>query len=115
MTGFSDRLKSRREKLGMSQTELATAADLTPAAILQFESGSRTPSPVSLKKLSKALKVTTDYLLEKKEFDVDALLSDPRARGIADGWNDLSPDQQQALFYQYQFLAWKQKENIVAA
>ena len=33
------RIKKRRDKLGMTQTQLAKAAKLTPAAISQFESG----------------------------------------------------------------------------
>lgn len=108
MEMFEQRLKSIREHQNMTQTELACVAGLTPAAISQFEAGIRKPSHKSLKKLSKALKVTTDHLIGKKEYDIDDLLSDPRALEIADGWNDLSDDQKQALFYQYEFLAHQQ-------
>ena len=60
------RIKERRDKLGMTQTQLAKAAKLTPAAISQFESGARKPAFDTLSSLADALKVTTDYLLGKK-------------------------------------------------
>ena len=56
----------RRRELKLTQTELAKEANLTPAAISQFESGTRKPSFKTLSSLSDALKVTTDYLLGEK-------------------------------------------------
>ncbi len=65
----ANRIKNQRTKLRITQTELARAARLTPAAISQFESGARKPSFDALSKLAKALKVTTDYLLGMKQPD----------------------------------------------
>ena len=102
---FKDRLKSIRKEQEMTQTELAFAAKLTPAAISQFESGAKLPNHSSLIKLSKGLDVTIDYLIGRKEYDMEFLLKDPRAREIADGWNDLSLYDQHALIKQFEFIA----------
>ena len=60
---FQERLKSARELRGLSQTQLATKANLPPSSVSHFESGSRKPSFDNLKRLATALDVTTDYLL----------------------------------------------------
>ena len=105
---FKDRLKSTREAQEMTQAELAYAAKLTSASISQFESGVKMPNYRSLIKLSKGLDVTIDYLIGKKEYDVEIILKDPRVREIADGWNDLSKYSQQALLLQFEFIASRQ-------
>ena len=105
---FKDRLKSIREEQEMTQAELACAAELTGPAISQFESGVKLPNHSSLIKLSKGLDVTIDYLIGKKEYDVDIILKDSRAREIADGWHDLSPYHQQALLLQFEFISSRQ-------
>jgi len=58
-----ERIKNQRIELGISQTQLAKKAKLTPAAISQFEAGSRKPSFDAISKLASALGVSTDYLL----------------------------------------------------
>ncbi|MDF2609011.1 MAG: helix-turn-helix type-3-like protein [Lachnospiraceae bacterium] len=69
----SERIQKRREKLGVSQTELAKRAGLQPPAISQYESGLRSPSYEALIKLSNALNVTTDYLISGKEASADII------------------------------------------
>ncbi|WP_462413217.1 helix-turn-helix domain-containing protein [Neobacillus sp. Marseille-QA0830] len=58
-----ERIKNRRKELKMSQTELANKVGLKPPAISQYESGVRKPSFEALRKLSFALKVSTEYLV----------------------------------------------------
>jgi len=58
-----ERIKNRRIELGISQTQLAKVAELTPAAISQFEAGSRKPSFDAISNLASALNVSTDYLV----------------------------------------------------
>ncbi|WP_353010850.1 helix-turn-helix domain-containing protein [Ruegeria sp. SCP10] len=60
---FGDRLRSAREKRQLNQTELAKLAKLQPSAIGHFESGRRKPSFANIRALSKALNVTSDFLL----------------------------------------------------
>ena len=100
----SARIKKRRDKLGMTQTQLAKAAKLTPAAISQFESGARKPAFDTLSSLADALKVTTDYLLGKKKQSYDDILADPKASVMFRGYMDLSEEDKETLVEFYQFL-----------
>ncbi len=100
----SARIKKRRSKLGMTQTQLAKAAKLTPAAISQFESGARKPAFDTLSSLADALKVTTDYLLGKKEHGYDDLLADPRVSVMFRGIMELSEKDKDSMLEFYQFL-----------
>lgn len=60
---FGDRLKKAREARSLNQTELAKLAKLQPAAIGHFEKDRRKPSFANIRALSKALGVSSDYLL----------------------------------------------------
>jgi transcriptional regulator with XRE-family HTH domain len=64
---IKQRLREAREAMGFTKADLARKADLTPAAISQFESGEREPSLDSLKRLAHALHVGIDYLVGRKE------------------------------------------------
>jgi transcriptional regulator with XRE-family HTH domain len=66
-TNFPDRLREARERLGLSQTELAERSGLQPSAVSHFETGKRAPSFENLKRLSDALAVSVDYLLGRGE------------------------------------------------
>ena len=100
----SARIKERRSRLGMTQTQLARAAKLTPAAISQFESGARKPAFDTLSSLADALKVTTDYLLGKKEQGYDDLLADPKVSVMFRGIMELSEENKETMLEFYQFL-----------
>lgn len=60
---FPSRLRLVREQRGFTQTELATAAGLPSTTVSHFESGSRKPSFDNLRRLSKTLNVSSDYLM----------------------------------------------------
>lgn len=105
------RIKQRRRELKMTQTELAKAANLTPAAISQFESGTRKPSFNTLSSLSDALKVTTDFLLGKKERGYDDLLADPKVDLMFRGMMDFTEKDKETLFEFYAFLKSKAEEE----
>ena len=93
----------------MTQTELAKAANLTPAAISQFESGTRKPSFNTLSSLSDALRVTTDYLLGKTDRGYKDLMADPRLKAMFRGMMDFTEDSKTYLFEFYKFLAAQEK------
>lgn len=105
------RIKQRRRELKMTQTELAKAANLTPAAISQFESGTRKPSFNTLSSLSDALKVTTDFLLGKKERGYDDLLADPKVDLMFRGMMEFTEKDKETLFEFYAFLKSKSEEE----
>ena len=66
---FPERLRTAREKRGLSQGDLAKRAGLQASAISHFETGTRRPSFDNLRRLADALAITTDYLLGRvKDF-----------------------------------------------
>lgn len=60
---FAQRLRTMRERQGLSQSELGKRAGLSPAAISQLENGERRPNFSTLVNLSQALGTTPDALL----------------------------------------------------
>lgn len=60
---FAERLIRAREAREFSQTDLARAAGLQPAAVGHFENSRRKPSFANIRSLAKALQVSSDYLL----------------------------------------------------
>jgi transcriptional regulator with XRE-family HTH domain len=60
---FPERLKTIRSLRSLTQSELGERAGLPTSSIAQFETEARKPSFETLRKLSKALEVSTDYLL----------------------------------------------------
>ena len=57
------KIERARKKLGMSQAELGQRVGVTQTAVCRWESGAKQPSLSNLLKLSKALDVPMDELL----------------------------------------------------
>ncbi|MDP6595853.1 MAG: helix-turn-helix transcriptional regulator [Candidatus Poribacteria bacterium] len=104
---IAELIKRRRLELEMTQTQLAANASLTPAAISQFESGTRKPSFNTLSSLADALKVTTDYLLGKRKQNYDDLLADPQVGLMFRGLMGLPEKDKEIMLEFYQFLKSK--------
>ncbi len=64
---LGQRLRKRRQTLGLTQQELAEALGVTPQHISAIEQDKRTPSIPFLAKLAEELGVTVDYLVAGKE------------------------------------------------
>ena len=60
---FGTRLREARERQGLSQAQLADRAEMQPSAIAHFEANRRKPSFENVRRLAKALSVSSDYLL----------------------------------------------------
>ncbi len=99
-----NRIRNRRMELSITQTRLAKTAKLTPAAISQFESGSRKPSFDALSKLATALKISTDYLLGKKQPGYDDILADPKVSVMFRGFMKFSEKDKESMLEFYEFL-----------
>lgn len=67
MAEFGELLRKARESKGMTQQSLADQVYVTRQTVSRWESGSRYPDLVLLKKLAVTLDVTTDYLLSNEE------------------------------------------------
>ena len=104
---IAELIKRRRLELEMTQTQLAANASLTPAAISQFESGTRKPSFTTLSSLADALKVTTDYLLGKRKQNYDDLLADPQVGLMFRGLMNLPEKDKEIMLEFYHFLKSK--------
>ena len=110
---ISQLIKDRRKQLAITQTELAKQSSLTPAAISQFESGTRKPSFDTLSNLADALKVTTDYLLGKRRESYDDLLAAPKVSMMFKGMMELPEKDKEMMFEFYQFLRMRQDEETM--
>lgn len=64
---FKEKLKKRREELGLSQTDLAGKVYLSQQLISAYELGVRTPGMETLSALADALDCSTDYLLGRTD------------------------------------------------
>jgi transcriptional regulator with XRE-family HTH domain len=60
---IGNRIKATRDKIGMSQKELAEKVNVSPSAINQFEKGEKKPSSEVLARITNKLGVSADYLL----------------------------------------------------
>ncbi|KGX85873.1 putative transcriptional regulator [Pontibacillus litoralis JSM 072002] len=92
----------KRKELNLNQTELAKKAGLQAPAISQYESGSRNPSYDALVKLSRALKVSIDYLVSGS--DQETQISDPSVLVLLKIFKGLEADQQKNIL-DYVFLS----------
>ena len=63
MMNTGERLKQLRETYQLSQNDVATSLDLSPALISSYERNERMPSPSKLSSLADIYHTTTDYLL----------------------------------------------------
>lgn len=68
------RISIQRKRLGLTQEQLAELSDVSPQLISNAENGTRAISSDKLYRISKALKVSADYLLSGEAGDKDAQL-----------------------------------------
>lgn len=60
---LGERIKARREALGLSQRELAERIEVTAAMVCQMERGTKSPSLQLGYKLAEVLEVSISWLL----------------------------------------------------
>jgi transcriptional regulator with XRE-family HTH domain len=60
---LGDRVKAQRQALGLKQKVLAEMIGVVPQVLSVWESGKQEPSPKAIISLSRALKVSTDWIL----------------------------------------------------
>jgi transcriptional regulator with XRE-family HTH domain len=77
---LGERVRKRRQELGLTQKELAQALRVTPQHISVVEQDKRVPSLSSLANLAQELGVTIDYLVTGRE----SILSNSAAAVKAD-------------------------------
>ncbi len=68
MAAFATRLKMLRERVGMTQQELADAIGLSISTVGMYESGARMPSRESVEIMADYFNVDSDYLLGRSDY-----------------------------------------------
>lgn len=78
---FGARIRSARERAGMTRDDLAKRLNIQYSALSKYESSAREPDFETLVQIANALRVSTDYILgctedqmrlKRKGFDADA-------------------------------------------
>jgi transcriptional regulator with XRE-family HTH domain len=96
MSILGSRIKSLREKNGISQKRLAESLGITNVQLSRYETGDRNPDPEMIKKIAETLDTTTDYLL-----------------GLADSPSSTHKDDRINLaFYNYDGLTEEEKDYL---
>ena len=63
MSVISERIKTLREEMSLTQTQLAEGIDVAVSSVSQYETGDRVPSDDIKVKLAKFFDVSLDYLM----------------------------------------------------
>lgn len=77
---IADRLKQLREKMGLSQEEVAETIQIPRSAISQIENNERGVSGLELASFSKLFEVSTDYILGLEEAPEVVVIKEPRTK-----------------------------------
>lgn len=111
---LGEKVKQRRERLGMNQKQLAKASGITQATISRLESGLiKELKSEALKRLARALGVTVDFLVDKtdKPTPSDIFNSDPNAAYIFRGYEKLSAKGREQLENFIRFLEEQEEKK----
>ena len=115
MKAFADKVKEARISLGWSQLQLAREVGVSPRSVQAYERGEKTPRPVMLANLAKALKVSVKFLADgdcddpAADIEKDSYIEEARERYGAKGareadnaalfaGGELSQEQKDAFF-----------------
>ena len=79
---FGSKLQSLRESHGLSQKELANLIDVTTGVVAEWEADEACPNIAELARLSKALNVSADVLLDAKAEDIPVSVAPPKQSTI---------------------------------
>ena len=112
---LAEKVKRLRNKRGMSQSELADAADLTQATISRIESGQVSElRSDALMRLAVSLKVTMDFLSGRTErfTSYDLFRTDPDAEYVLELYKELSPRSREGLKEYAQYLLLSERVDM---
>ena len=99
MDGLGKRIRTMRNRKGMTQKQLAERSNITVAAISRYENGLRCPMSDILANIARALNISTDYLLmgEEKPDQERSLEKIIQIICMAGEQNEITPYQQSIL------------------
>lgn len=112
------RIKSEREKLGLTQFDLSKKLNVSQQTIGSWEVGRTEPSTENLQKLSELFNTSLDYLLGKSDIrnpesltldeELQQLLNDPDTLVAFKDFNNLSDTDKQEII---NFIKFKKQQN----
>ena len=101
MHSIGDRLRILRDAKGMTQDDLAEAAEMNRVTIAKYEAGKIEPKTKSLSRLAAALEVTTDYLIgqvdPENEQEHESAPKTVEARIVSGGMDKLPKEQREQV------------------
>ncbi|MHB9094387.1 MAG: helix-turn-helix domain-containing protein [Eubacteriales bacterium] len=122
VTNLGDKIRALREKLEMSQAQLASSSNISPSLVSQIENNVTMPSLETLDRISECLDVETSYFLvdtnSTSQFlsslspELVSLLNDPKVQAILTAVRDLEPGELKFLLNFLEF--FKINRNILS-
>ena len=94
--GFAQRLRERREELGISRAELAAQLGVSKSAISNYETGYNAVREDILLRLFDVLEVDPNYLYQDS-FTGESFLCSAEERGLIEKYRRMPPSGQLAL------------------
>lgn len=96
-----ERIRKRRQQLGMTQTELAEKIDVRFQQVQKYENGQNRVAASRLWRIAETLQVTVNYFFEDIAPETDApdehAIDSRRKRELVDLFTELSERQQAAV------------------
>lgn len=116
---LGDKIRALRERAEMSQTELASLANISPSLVSQIENNVTMPSLETLDRLAECLDVETSYFLvdtsSTSQFlsslspELISLLNDPKIQAVLTAVRDLEPGELKFLLNFLEFFKLNRK------
>lgn len=96
---IGDRIKKRRKELKLTQVQIKELCGISNGNLSDFENGNKTPSANSLVALSKALHVSTDWILTGKDHkeDISDVILSECENNLLTLFRDLDLDDQEEI------------------
>lgn len=98
MTSIGNRIRDRRKELGLTQTDIHEKCGIASGALSQMESGNRTPSAITLYKLSTVLDCSIDWLITGFSANSQILGLTEQEENTLIIMRELPPDDREELF-----------------
>ena len=118
-SNLGDKIKALREKVELSQAQLASSASISPSLVSQIENNITTPSLETLDRISECLDVETSYFLidtnSTSQFlsslspELVSLLNDPKVQAVFTAARDLGPGELKFLLNFLEFFKINRK------
>ena len=95
---ISKRLKTLRESLHLSQSEVAAKVGISRSGYSSYETGVHQPDPDMLRKLAECFGTTADYLIGLSSDPAPVPPLEPRLREIVEAFHKVDSDSRDYIY-----------------